>query len=159
MVAVQEVVTDEELMLKLKEALEQVPQVLADTSNLMNELGRVADEAERNLVFLQGLTKPLGDRGDEIASSLQSSLDRLDTVLLDMQQFSKAINDSEGSLGQFVHNPDLYHRLNSTAANIEEITFRLQPVVDDARVISDKLARDPSRVLRGAIGRQRSGLK
>ncbi|MDG2384959.1 MAG: MlaD family protein [Pirellulaceae bacterium] len=159
MIAVQDVVTDEELMLKLKQALDEVPQVLADTSNLIAGLSRVADEAEQNLVFLQGLTKPLGERGDEIASSLTKSLRRLDGVMLELQQFTKAINESEGTLGQFVHNPDLYQRLNNAAANIEDITFQLQPIVDDARVISDKMARNPGRILRGAIGRQQSGLK
>jgi hypothetical protein len=35
----------------------------------------------------------------------------------------------------------------------------MRPVVEDARVITDKLARDPSRILRGAIGKQQSGIK
>ncbi len=159
MVAVQDVVTDEELMLKLKLALDEVPQVLSDASNLIAGLSRVADEAEQNLVYLQGLTKPLGERGSEIASSLEQSLARLDGVLLELQQFSKAINNSEGSLGQFVHNPDLYQRLNNAAGNVEDLTYRLQPVVENARVVTDKLARNPGRILRGAVGRQQSGLK
>lgn len=159
MIAVQEIVSDEELRVRLKQVLEEIPQVLSDASNLISGMSRVADEAEQNLVFLQGLTKPLGDRGDDLVTSLQQNMDRLDEVLLELHQFSKAINDSEGSLGQFVHNPDLYQRLNNAAANVEELTFRMQPVVDDARVISDKLARNPGRVLRGAIGRQQSGLK
>lgn len=159
MIAVQDVVTDEELMLKLKLALDEVPQVLSDTSNLISGLTRVADEAEQNLVFLQGLTQPLGERGEEIAGSLQRSLARLDAIGMELQQFTTAINDSEGSLGQFLHNPDLYQRLNSAACNIEEITFQLRPILDDARVISDKVARNPGRILRGAVGQQQSGLK
>ncbi len=159
MVAVQDVVTDEELMLKLKQTLDEVPQLIADTRNLMSGLNRAAEEAEQNLIFLKGLTEPLGDRGGQIVSSLQQSLDRVDTVLMELQTFSKAINNTEGSLGQFVHNPELYQRLNLAAENIEELTFRLTPIVDDARVISDKLARNPGRLFRGAIGRQQSGLK
>jgi phospholipid/cholesterol/gamma-HCH transport system substrate-binding protein len=159
MTAVQDLVSDEELRVRLKQVLDQVPQVLSDASNLIAGMGRVADEAEQNLIFLQGLTKPLGQQGDEIVSSLQQSLTRLDTVLLELQQFSKAVNDSQGALGQFVHNPELYQRLNNAAANVEELTFRLQPVVNDARVIADKLARNPGRILRGAIGRPQSGLK
>jgi phospholipid/cholesterol/gamma-HCH transport system substrate-binding protein len=159
MIAVQELVSDEELRVRLKQVLDEVPQVLSDASNLIAGLGRVAEQAEQNLVFLQGLTKPLGEQGDEIVSALQRNMDRLDTVLLELQQFSKAVNSSQGSLGQFVHNPELYQRLNNAAANVEELTFRLQPVVEDARVISDKLARNPGRILRGALGRQQSGLK
>jgi phospholipid/cholesterol/gamma-HCH transport system substrate-binding protein len=159
MTAVQDLVSDEELRVRFKEVLDEVPQVLSDFSNLIAGMGRVADEAEQNLIFLQGLTKPLGEQGGEIVSSMQQSLTRLDTVLLELQQFSKAVNDSDGSLAQFVNNPELYQRLNNAAANVEELTFRLQPVVNDARVIADKLARNPGRILRGAIGRQQSGLK
>jgi phospholipid/cholesterol/gamma-HCH transport system substrate-binding protein len=122
-------------------------------------MGRVADEAEQNLIFLQGFTRPLGDQGQQIVSSIQQNLDRLDETLSELQQFGNAINTSGGSLGQFVHDPGFYQRLNRAAENIEELTFRLTPVVDDARVISDKLARNPGRLLRGAIGRQQSGLK
>lgn len=159
MTAVQEMVSDEELRTRLSEVLERVPKVLDDASNMIEGLGRVAEEAEQNMKFLQGLTKPLGEQGDEIVANLQRSLERLDTVLIELQEFGEAVNNSDGTLSQLVHNPDLYHRLNSAAANIEELTFRMQPVVDDARVISDKLARNPGRILRGAIGKQQSGLK
>ena len=159
MTAVQDVVTDEELMLKLKQALDEVPQLLADSSRLVSGLGRVAQEAEDNLVNLQGFTKPLGEQGGDIVSAIQQSVDNLDGVLLEIRQFTQSVNKSQGSLGKFVHDPELYQRLNSAACNIEELTFRLAPVVDDARVISDKLARNPGRLLRGAIGQQQSGLK
>jgi phospholipid/cholesterol/gamma-HCH transport system substrate-binding protein len=159
MTSVQDLVSDEELRVRLKQVLDEMPQVLSDASNLIAGMNRVAQEAEQNLVFLQGLTKPLGESGPDIVTSLHSGLNRLDSVLGELHEFAQTINDSQGSLGQLVHNPDLYQRLNNAAANIEELTFRLQPVVDDARVISDKLARNPGRIIRGAIGRQQSGLK
>jgi phospholipid/cholesterol/gamma-HCH transport system substrate-binding protein len=159
MTAFQEIVTDEELRSSLKQMLDETPVLFADARSLIAGLERVAGEAEENMKLLQGLTRPLGEQGDEIVSSLRSGLNRLDTVLLELQEFSDALNQSEGSFGQFVHNPELYQRLNNAAMNIEELTYRLQPVVDDARVISDKLARNPGRIFRGAIGHQQSGLK
>jgi phospholipid/cholesterol/gamma-HCH transport system substrate-binding protein len=159
MTAVQELVSDEELRVRWRQILDEVPKVLSDASNTIAGLGRVADEAEQNLIYLQGLTKPLGEQGEEIVSSLQRSLARLDSVLGEVDGLSRAIGQSQGSLGQFLNNPDLYQRLNNAAANLEELTFRLQPVVEDARVISDKLARNPGRLFRGAIGPQVSGLK
>jgi phospholipid/cholesterol/gamma-HCH transport system substrate-binding protein len=159
MVAVNQVVSDEELAEKLRTVLDAFPTVLSDASLLMRDLRTMANEAETNFKFLQGLTKPLEEKGEEIVSTLSHSLNRLDSVLLELQTFAKSINSAEGSLGQFVHNPDLYQRLNNAAGNIEELTYQLEPIVDDARVISDKLARNPGRILRGAIGRQQSGLK
>lgn len=159
MTAVQEIVSDEELRVRLKQVLDQIPLVLGDASNLIVGLTRVAESAEANLNELQKLTKPLGDDGEQIVADAKMSLSRLKTVLAELEQFGHAVNHSEGSLAQFIHNPELYHRLNNAASNIEELTYRLQPVVDDARVISDKLARNPGRLLRGAIGPQQSGVK
>ena len=152
-------VADEELAEKLRTALDGLPELMRDAGTLIASLNDVADAAEKNLVNLQGLTQPLGEKGDQLVSSIDRSLDRLDLVLQDLQSFSKAINESEGSLSQFVHNPDLYQRLNNAAANIENLTYQLEPIVDNARVISDKLARNPGRMLRGAFGPQQSGLK
>ena len=159
MVAVQEIVTDEELRARFEQVLDEIPQVLADASNLMAGLGRVADEAEQNLAFLQGLTKPLGERGEQIATNLQTALSRLDATLLEFQAFSETLNGSQGSFGEFLNNPELYQRLNKSAANVEMMTYRLQPVIENLRVVSDKLARNPGRAFRGAFGPQQSGLK
>ena len=159
MVAVQDIVTDEELRARFKQFLDEIPQVLTDASNLMAGLGGVADEAEQNLVFLQGLTRPLGERGEQIVSNLQTSLSRLDATLLEFQAFSELLNGSQGTISELLNNPELYHRLNNSAANVEEMTYRLQPVIENLRTISDKLARNPGRILRGAFGPQQSGLK
>ena len=43
-------------------------------------------------------------------------------------------------------------------ANVEDITWKLRPIVDDARVISDKVARDPSILgVRGVLDRRPVG--
>ena len=45
----------------------------------------------------------------------------------------------------------LYDRLNRAARNIDEVSERLKPIVDDARVITDKMARHPGVIIRDAI--------
>ena len=85
------------------QVLDELPQVLTDASNLMAGLSRVADEAEENLVFLQGLTRPLGENGGAIVGSVQQSLNRLDATLLELQHFSESLNQSEGTVGQLVN--------------------------------------------------------
>ena len=62
------------------------------------------------------------------------------------------VNNQSGSLFKMVHNPDLYDNLNNAAGNIKELTVQLQPVIHDARVFSDKIARHPETLgVRGAI--------
>ena len=159
MVSVNQVVGDDELARKLNDAMGQIPELLTDARAVMNALEQVAKSAEENLDNLQGITKPIEQQGEEMVTALTSSLQRVDLVLAELQTFTKAINDSEGTIGQLIHNPELYHRINQAAANIEQITYQLEPIIYDVRVTTDKIARNPGRILRGAIGRQQSGLK
>ena len=97
---------------------------------------------------------------DEIVNAVERSVTRLDDVMAELVTFSRALNNSQGSLGQFVNNPDLYQQLNRAATNIEQISRRLRPIVEDARVFTDKIARDPGRLgVKGALDRRRSGIK
>ncbi len=45
----------------------------------------------------------------------------------------------------------LYDRLNRAAKNIEEVSRELKPIIDDARVFSDKIARHPGVIVRDAM--------
>ena len=160
MTTVNEIIGDDEMRDRLRDALNQVPEVLQEASDLLVSLQRVSDRAENNLDNLEGLTGPLGEKGGEIVNAVERSVGRLDEVMAELVVFSRALNDSQGSLGQFVNNPDLYQKLNRAADNIEMVSRRLRPIVEDARVFTDKIARDPGRLgVKGALDRRRSGIK
>ncbi|MCA9211547.1 MAG: MCE family protein [Planctomycetales bacterium] len=152
-------VVDDDLTQKIEEAVGQIPNLVTDARTLINALEQVARAAEENLDNLKGVTEPLEQQGEEMVTALTSSLKKVDVVLSELQTFSTAINNSEGTIGQLIHNPELYHRINQAAANIEQITFQLEPIIYDVRVATDKIARQPVRLLRGVVGRQQSGLK
>jgi phospholipid/cholesterol/gamma-HCH transport system substrate-binding protein len=61
-------------------------------------------------------------------------------------------------LGQLIHNPELYQNLNRTIRNVEYLTRKLEPIIDDARVFSDKVSRNPGIIVRDAV-RPGPGLK
>ena len=42
-----------------------------------------------------------------------------------------------------MRDPDLYQNLNKAAQNIAQLSCELRPIVADARVFSDKIARHP----------------
>ena len=51
-----------------------------------------------------------------------------------------------------INDPELYQRVSSSVANIENLTRQLQPVVRDAREFSNKIARHPELLgVRGAL--------
>ena len=99
------------------------------------------------------MTGPLGERGeDDRRATSTRALARLDNLLTEMSDFGRKLNSGEGSLGQLMRNPDLYQHLNAAAINIEQITCELKPIMADARVFSDKIARHPEVLgVRGAI--------
>ena len=160
MTSVNQVVNNDDLQVPLEEALEAIPRLLRDAGQLLQGLRRVTDEAETNLVNLRGLTEPLGEQGDEIVTKLSRSAGRLDELLIELQSFGEKLNSGEGTVGQLVHNPELYNNINRAAQNFEELTRQLRPIINDARVAVDKVARNPRMLgVQGALSRQKSGLK
>lgn len=61
------------------------------------------------------------------------------------------IEKGEGSLGALLNDRQLYDRLNRAARNVEQVSRDLKPIVDDARVFSDKVSRHPGVIIRDAI--------
>jgi phospholipid/cholesterol/gamma-HCH transport system substrate-binding protein len=160
MTAISQVVSDDDLNLSITEALEGVPRLFNDAGKLLQGLNRVTDEAERNLLNLRGLTEPLGKQGGLIVDNLNRSAGRLDDLLSEFQTFGQKLNSNDGTVGNLVNNPELYQNLNRAAENIEEMSRQLRPIVADARVAIDKVARNPRMLgVQGALDRRSSGIK
>jgi phospholipid/cholesterol/gamma-HCH transport system substrate-binding protein len=120
----------------------------------------VADRAEANLENLEGLTEPLGESGPQIVANVERSSENLDEILTQLTAFTSAMNEGQGTLGQLVHGDELYGRIDQVMANVEEVSKRLLPIVNDVRILTDKLARDPSQLgVKGALDRRPGGIK
>jgi phospholipid/cholesterol/gamma-HCH transport system substrate-binding protein len=144
---------------KMKAAIEALPEVLADLRTTVQGIGTTVDTADRNLRNLEGLTKPLGDRGGEMVAQIDRTIGRLDETLRQASLFTKALNESQGTLGKLVRDPQVYNDLAQAAQNVSKLTKDLRPIVDDVRVFTDKIARHPEQLgVRGALDR-RPGLK
>ena len=97
------------------------------------------------------------------------TLQNLDALLVDLRsaagnisQLSARVSQGEGTLAKLIEDDQLYYSLINTLQNVELLTRRLQPIVEDARIATDKIARDPARLidLRGVIsGRPVGGIK
>jgi phospholipid/cholesterol/gamma-HCH transport system substrate-binding protein len=117
------------------------------------------DAADRNLRNLEGLTRPLGERGGAMVAQIDRTIGRLDDTLQQAALFTRALNQSEGTLGKLVKDPKVYEDLAQAAATVNKLTRELRPIVDDVRVFTDKIARHPEQLgVRGALDR-RPGLK
>ena len=163
--SMREVFGDPELRAKLKHSFEELPLAITEARTTIGQIHdtfigfeKVTKRAETNLLNLEKFTAPLGERGPVIAANIESSIGKIDALLEQLVEFGENLNSREGTLGQLLNDGELYDRLNRTVANAEEITRRLRPVVEDVRVASDKIARDPGIMgVRGALDRRPVG--
>jgi phospholipid/cholesterol/gamma-HCH transport system substrate-binding protein len=165
--AVEKVVGDEELAAQLKQTLHDFPALVNDARQTMDvartsltSFQKASEKAEANLDNLEQLTRPLGERGARIVENVEASTENLNELLTQLVTFSESLNSGEGALGKLVRDDELYERIDRIVGNAEDLTRRLRPIVDDVRVFTDKIARDPSQLgVRGALDRRPSGLK
>ena len=156
---INDVMGDANARANLKETLNGLPEVMNDLRTTVQGIGTTVDTADRNLRNLEGLTRPLGERGEGMVAQVDKTIGRLDEVLQQATLFTRALNESEGTLGKLVRDPKVYDDLAQAAANVNNLTKELRPIVDDVRVFTDKIARHPEQLgVRGALDR-RPGLK
>ncbi|MFV2068573.1 MAG: MlaD family protein [Pirellulales bacterium] len=144
------VLGDPQVQHDLKESLAQIPQLLMEARDMLVSVHSAVDSVQENLNGLIGpaMTKAINDE-----------LDQLSDILAQVQIFATSLNNSEGTLGRLINDPELYENANSIVRTIEQLSTRLRPIIDDVRVFTDKIARDPGRLgVRGAM-RRPSGIK
>jgi phospholipid/cholesterol/gamma-HCH transport system substrate-binding protein len=119
-------------------------------------IGGTAKEAVDNAsIALRNIgrfTDPLGERADELIDGAVNSLQNLDVLLADMRVFANRLNSGNGTIARLVDDQQLYFEVIQTIQNVRLLSQRLQPIADDVRVFTDKIARDPGQLgVRGAL--------
>jgi phospholipid/cholesterol/gamma-HCH transport system substrate-binding protein len=165
MADLQEITGDEQLREKLRGALDRLPDLFADAQQTLTQVRSTLDDfkaaavrAERNLAYLEDFTYPLGQRGEEISQNLVQSIRSINRLVSNLAELAQALNQNEGTIGQLINNPELYERVNRTVMEIETLVRQVEPILNDFRVISDKLARDPRQLgVKGILDRRPVG--
>jgi phospholipid/cholesterol/gamma-HCH transport system substrate-binding protein len=159
------IVSDPKLKATVDSVTTDVPAILADARatvsravTTIDEFGGVVRSAETNLKNLEGLTGPLGERGPELAQQVTEAIGNLNIALKDIAQIAAALNGSQGTFARLVNDPALYDNvqtlvgnMNVVLANVNERVKEVRPVIYDARVFMDKIAREPGTLIGGAI--------
>jgi phospholipid/cholesterol/gamma-HCH transport system substrate-binding protein len=139
-------------------ALRETRITMRDFRQAISEIRSATASAERNLNNLEKFTAPLGEQGEEVASSLVLALEGLGQVVEELTVLTGSLNSRDGTLGQLIHNRELYDNINRVLVNsnhlvlrLNDLSMRLRPILDDARVFLDKIAREPGRLIGGAF--------
>lgn len=149
------------------------PQLQADLKKTAASLPVIAEEARltittakdtivklsQNMEDIHQATAPLAGQSDLIVRKLAGSLIQLESLLSELNQFSQVLNEKDGTIRQLAADPELYQNLNHSAASLSVLLQNLNPILNDIRIFSDKIARHPEVLgVRGAV-RGSSGLK
>jgi phospholipid/cholesterol/gamma-HCH transport system substrate-binding protein len=131
---------------------------MSDVRNVAQDIKAPIDAIDRNLKNLEGFTEPLGRNGAQVAKSLIEGLNGLSRIVEEVTVLVDALNSRNGTIGRLIHDPAAYDNLNRLLCNanqvvlqINQIALRLRPILDDVRIFSDKIAREPGRIVGGAV--------
>ena len=180
MTDIRSVVNDPELRARLIKSLETLPRVLDEaeeaivsTKETMNQFKKVGVAAEktvetagetfqaldRTIVNIEKFTEPLGARGEELVAQVLVSFANLDNALVQINAFGEMANNSDGTLRKLIQDDEIYYQVKRTISNVENASVRIRPILDDVRIFTDKLARDPRELgVKGALSSRPSGM-
>ena len=136
---------------------------IADMQKTMQSVDSAVGSLDRNMKNIEGLTEPIGKRGPELADLLISSLENFDVVMADMKKFTYALNSSDGTVGRLLNDPTFVNNLNQTICNANFVLKNLndrinqvEPILADLRAFSDKIGREPGRLVTGGLNPSRT---
>ncbi len=159
LVASNDLLGDPKLRADMKETIAEMPAVLKETRTTVERMSGTFASLEQNMRNIEGLTKPLGERGPGLVEEFDTSMKKLNVLSDNMLRFSQELNDPQGSLGALMHDKELYQHVNRMAKNLDELSRDLKPILNNVYIFTDKIARHPSSLgVRGALEKD-TGLK
>jgi phospholipid/cholesterol/gamma-HCH transport system substrate-binding protein len=148
----------QEMRQRLRQTLYDLPDAISEARTTMKELRTTLDSAKKNLDNLQPFTEGLGETGDEIAARILETTEGLNQLVVNLNDVTDSLNNREGTIGQLIHERTTYDNLNTLMCNANKVLYRidelarsLRPVVDNVRIATDKVAREPGRVVTGGL--------
>lgn len=96
---------------------------------------------------VEKITQPLAD--DELT---RKWLSNITNILQNMDVFTETLNRHDSTLGLLMTDREMYDRLRSTMERVNELPRQLEPIIFNAKVMTEKLAQHPELLgLRGYL--------
>lgn len=150
---------DPQMQNDLKRTAASLPVIAEEAKLTITTAKETIVKLSENMENINQATAPLAGQSDLIVRKLSGSLIQLEGLLTELNEFSQVLNSNEGSIQKLAADPELYKNLNHSAASLSILLQNLNPILNDFRIFSDKIARHPEVLgVRGAV-RGSSGLK
>ena len=164
--ALNEVIGDPQVRANLKEGIAQLPKTMNDMQMMMAETRQMMDgfkgmqeRVEKNLANIEPFTQMLGEQGDEIVVNFKKIAENFESISSIGADLAERISNADGSLAKLIRDDDLYDQVFETVRNFRDASRKLPAIMNDVRVLSDKLATDPRQLgVKGAFDRRPSGV-
>jgi len=151
-------VDGKQMRMRMRQGLSEMPEAVREARVTLEQFRQTLMLAEKNLRNLEGFTEPLGEKGEEIAASMIEAIQGLDTLVDDFTVLTRALNDRNGTVGRLIHDGQVYENLNRLMCNanlvlgrVDEFVKSLRPIRDDVRAFTDKVGREPGRIITGGL--------
>ena len=166
---------------ELPKIFQEVRVTIADTRQAVQKYGTIPDNFNHTLKQVDGtlsnvdetvmtvntaagnvggFAETLNENTPEIVESIKSSLMSVDKFLDDLKKVTKQFenfDESDGTIAKLLSDDEIYESILKTTQNVQEVSDRLEPLMDDIRLFGDALARDPGVLgARGALDRRPS---
>ncbi|MDX1944328.1 MAG: MlaD family protein [Pirellulaceae bacterium] len=132
----------------LKQSIRELPATLTEAHGTFVSAREALDSFKMTNSDLQGILNPIKDRGPNLAKNIDESLANFNELLVNLVDITEGIDTREGTIGRLLHEDTIYRRLDHALANVEDISSRVRPILDNLNIASDKIARDPSVILK-----------
>jgi phospholipid/cholesterol/gamma-HCH transport system substrate-binding protein len=140
-------------------------------------IGETIREAVENanvaIENIASITEPVKQNSEQLVGNAVQALENLNKLSIDLRTFTGRLNRGNGTIAQLIDNPQLYYAVTNAVRNIEQSSgeiqvlakqlqpavSRLQPILNDVRIFTDKVSRDPGQLgVRGALNNRPTGL-
>lgn len=164
--AIENLFANERLKTAIDSTAEGLPKLLNEAESLFAQAKStiasfegVGKEAEAAMKNISEFTEPLGDNGEKIIADAMRTLNNMNLLMADLRQLSSRITNSQGTIARLLDDEQLYFSAVNTFENIQQLSERARPIIEDARAFMDKIARDPGQLgVRGALTGRGPGL-
>jgi phospholipid/cholesterol/gamma-HCH transport system substrate-binding protein len=157
--AANRLIDDPELAESLKQALRGFPALVQETRRTLGQVEHTFELASKSIQDLDEFTTTLRTQGKPMMERADHVIENLDNLTGQLNEFSQNLNSDRGTIGRLVRNPEIYERLDQTLCDADRMIRDARPIIDNAKVFSDKIARHPESLgVRGALERN-PGLK
>jgi phospholipid/cholesterol/gamma-HCH transport system substrate-binding protein len=110
---------DEQMRANVRESIEKARALIEQATGAVDRYSKLADSLQHN--------------ADDITRHLLPVTDSLAATLEDVRRLTKLASEGKGTLGQLIHNPDLYNSLNDAATRLQQTLIQAQTLIEKLR--------------------------